>query len=41
LPSVKPLDRRRRLQPDAERAALVDVGALGGDAPDDVLGGAA
>jgi hypothetical protein len=31
LPSVTPHDRRRRLQPDAECATLVDVGALGGD----------
>jgi len=34
-----PHDRRRRLQPDADSAALVNVGALGGDAADDVLGG--
>jgi hypothetical protein len=27
--------------PDADGAALVDVGAVGGDAVDDVLGGAA
>jgi hypothetical protein len=32
-----PPDRDRRLQPDADRAALVDVGALGGDAPDEML----
>jgi len=36
-----PQDRRRRLRPDAECAAGVDVGALGGDAADEVLGGAA
>jgi hypothetical protein len=41
LPSVSPHDRRRRLRPDAECAGLVDVGAVGGDAVDDVLGGAA
>jgi hypothetical protein len=32
---------RRRLRPDADRAVLVDVGAVGGDAADDVNGGAA
>jgi hypothetical protein len=37
--SVTPHDRRRRLQTDAECAALVDGGALGGDAADDVRGG--
>ena len=39
LPSVTPHDRRRRLQPNADSAALVDVGALGGYAVDDILGG--
>ena len=46
LPSATPLDRGRRLWPDAECAGLGDVGALvdvraavGGDAGDDVLGG--
>jgi hypothetical protein len=38
LPSASPQDRRRRLRPDAECAAVVDGGAIGGDA-DDVLGG--
>jgi hypothetical protein len=38
LPSVTPQDRRRRLQPDAECAGLVDMGAIGGDAEDDVNG---
>jgi hypothetical protein len=33
-----PPDRDRRLQPDADRAALVDVGALGGDAADGIIG---
>jgi hypothetical protein len=32
LPSVTPQDRGRRLRPDAECAALVDVGAVDGDA---------
>jgi hypothetical protein len=35
---VTPHDRRHRLRPDAERVALVDVGAVGGDATEDVLG---
>jgi len=26
------------LQPNADTAALVDIGALGGNAPDDILG---
>lgn len=33
-----PPDRDRRLQPDADRAALVDAGALGGDAADGFIG---
>ena len=37
-PPVTPQDRRRRLQPDAECAGLVDMGAIGGDAEDDVNG---
>jgi hypothetical protein len=32
LPSVMPRDRRRRLRPDVDRAALGDLGALGDDA---------
>jgi len=28
-----------RLQPDADTATLVDIGAFGGNAPDDILGG--
>ena len=39
LPSATPRDRRRRLRPDAECTALVDAGAVGGDAADDILGG--
>jgi hypothetical protein len=38
LPSATPQDRRRRLGPDAECAGLGDVGAVGGDVADDVLG---
>ncbi len=38
-PEDIPPDRDRRLQPDADRAALVDVGALGGDAADGIIGG--
>jgi hypothetical protein len=36
-PAIPP-DRRRRLLPDAGGAGLADVGAVGGDAADDVLG---
>src|SRR5260370_1205191 len=36
-PEDIPPDRDRRLQPDADRAALVDVGALGGDGSDGEL----
>jgi len=36
---VLPHDRGRRLRLDADSAALVDVGAFGGDAADGVLGG--
>jgi hypothetical protein len=39
LLSVLPHDRGRRLQPNADLAALVDIGALGGNSPDDVFGG--
>jgi hypothetical protein len=39
LPSIQPHDRRRRFQPNADAAALVNKGALGGNAPDDILGG--
>jgi hypothetical protein len=34
LPSATSQDRDRRLRPDTECAALVDVGAFGGDAGD-------
>jgi hypothetical protein len=32
-------DRGHRLQPDADAAPLVNKGTLGGNAPDDILGG--
>jgi hypothetical protein len=38
LLSVLPHDRGRRLQPDADTTPIIDIGALGGNAPDDVLG---
>ena len=39
LPSATPQDRGRRLRPDANGAGIVDVGAVGGDAADDVARG--
>jgi hypothetical protein len=36
---IPPHDRGRRLEPDADTATLVDIGTLGGNAPDDILGG--
>jgi hypothetical protein len=39
LLSVPPHDRGRRLQPDADAASLIDISALGGNAPDDILSG--
>jgi hypothetical protein len=39
LLSVPPHDCRRRLQTDADAAALVDIGAFGGGyAPDHIFG---
>jgi hypothetical protein len=38
LLSVLPHDRSRRFEPDTDAATLVDIGALGGNAPDDILG---
>jgi hypothetical protein len=39
LLAVLPHDRCGRFKPNADAAALVDKGALGGNAPDDILGG--
>jgi len=36
---IPPHDCGSRLQPDADTATLVDIGAFGGNAPDDILGG--
>jgi hypothetical protein len=38
LPSVLPRDRGGRFEPNADRAALIDKGTLGGNAPDDIFG---
>jgi hypothetical protein len=37
--SILPDDHGYRPQPNADPAAVVDIGALGGYAPDDILGG--
>jgi hypothetical protein len=39
LASVLPHDRGCRFEPNADGAALIDKSALGGNAPDDILGG--
>jgi hypothetical protein len=39
LLAILPHDRGGRPQPDSDAAALVDKGALGGNSPDDILGG--
>jgi len=39
LLSVLPHDRCGRREPNTDAAALVDKGTLGGDPPDDILGG--
>jgi hypothetical protein len=39
LLAVLPHDRGCRLQPNSDAATLVDIGTLGGNAPDDILGG--
>ena len=36
---VSPHDRRHQFQPNADAAALIDISAFGGNAPDDILGG--
>jgi hypothetical protein len=36
LLSIPPHDRGRRLEPDADATTLVDIGTLGGNAPDDI-----
>jgi len=37
--ALRPYDCGRRFEPDADAATLVDIGALGGNTPDDILGG--
>jgi hypothetical protein len=39
LLAVLPHDRCGRFNPNADAAALVDIGALGGNSTDDILGG--
>jgi hypothetical protein len=39
LLAVLAYDRGRRPQPDPDTSTLVNKGALGGNAPDDILGG--
>jgi len=39
LVSVLPHDRGGRFEPNADGAALIDKDTLGGNAPDDILGG--
>jgi hypothetical protein len=36
---VLPHDRGGRFQPDTDATTLIDIGALGGNAPNDILGG--
>jgi len=38
LLSVLPHNRGRGLQPDADTTPIIDIGALGGNSPDDILG---
>ena len=39
LAPVLPHDRGGRFEPNTDGAALIDKGTLGGNAPDDILGG--
>jgi hypothetical protein len=39
LASVLPDNRGGRFQPNTNSAALINKGTLGGNAPDDILGG--
>jgi hypothetical protein len=39
LVSKLPHDRGGRFEPNANRAAIIDKGTLGGDPPDDIRGG--
>jgi hypothetical protein len=36
---ISPHDRGRRFEPDTYTTTLIDIGALGGYAPDDIFGG--
>ena len=36
---VPPHDRGCQLQPNADAATIIDIGTLGGNAPDNILGG--
>jgi len=39
LISILPHDRGGRFEPNADGAAIIDKGTLGGNAPDDILEG--
>ena len=39
LRAVLPHDRGRRFEADADATPIINIGALGGDAPDDILSG--
>lgn len=39
LLSILPHDRGCRFEPDADTAPVIQIGALGGNAPDDILSG--
>jgi hypothetical protein len=38
LLSILPHNRGRGFQPDADTTSIIDIGALGGNSPDDILG---